>query len=134
MPVRCSPNHGFAPQTNWNILLPLSRLPEAIRFTLWHIGHLPSRRNVALPEDVQSQLGIWKRLTDKGNTLECYFCKTCGVRVFHRSILPTGQSKPKLFVKDGLVEGLSWNSVKHIYTRSARVPVPEGSSLAAPEA
>jgi hypothetical protein len=87
-----------------------------------------------LSEDVQSQLGIWKRPTDEGNTLECYFCKTCGVRVFHRSILPNGQPKPTLSVKGGLVEGLSWNSVKHIYTRSTRVPVPEGSSLAAPEA
>jgi hypothetical protein len=87
-----------------------------------------------LPEEVQSQLGMWKRPTDKGNTLECYFCKTCGVRVFHRSIFPNGQPKPTLSVKGGLVEGLSWNDVKHIYTRSARVPVPEGSSSAAPKA
>ncbi|KAL5602474.1 hypothetical protein FOBRF1_010007 [Fusarium oxysporum] len=54
-----------------------------------------------LSEDVLSKLGVWKRPTDEGNTLECYFCKTCGVRVLHRSVLPDGQGKPYLL--DGLV-------------------------------
>ena len=79
-----------------------------------------------------SQLEIYTRPTDKGNTLECYFCKTCGVRVLHRSILPDGTPKDTLSVKGGCVEGLSWQGAKHIYTRSARVPVPEGSEPASP--
>ncbi|KAF4965486.1 hypothetical protein FSARC_6719 [Fusarium sarcochroum] len=87
-----------------------------------------------LPEDILSKLSVWTRPTEKGNTLECYFCKTCGVRIFHRSIFPDGESKPTLSVKGGLVEGLSWKGTKHIYTRSARVPVPEGSDRASPEA
>jgi hypothetical protein len=78
-------------------------------------------------------VGVWKRHTDEGNTLECYFCKTCGVRLFHRSILPDGQPDSLLSVKGGVVKGLSWDGVKHIYTRSARVPVPEGSDHGAPE-
>ncbi|KAF4417072.1 glutathione-dependent formaldehyde-activating enzyme [Fusarium acutatum] len=86
-----------------------------------------------LSEDVLSKLGVWKRPTDEGNTLECYFCKTCGVRVLHRSVLPDGQGKPYLSVKGGCVEGLSWENAKHIYTRSARVPVPEGSYQTVPE-
>ncbi|KAF4456739.1 glutathione-dependent formaldehyde-activating enzyme protein [Fusarium austroafricanum] len=86
-----------------------------------------------LPEDVLSKLGVWKRPTDKGNTLECYFCKTCGVRIFHRSIFPNGQAKSTISVKGGCVEGLSWEDAKHIYTRSARVPVPEGSTQSSPE-
>ncbi|ENH65086.1 hypothetical protein FOC1_g10005937 [Fusarium oxysporum f. sp. cubense race 1] len=71
---------------------------------------------------------------DEGNTLECYFCKTCGVRVLHRSVLPDGQGKPYLSVKGGCVEGLSWENAEHIYTRSARVPVPEGSYQTVPGA
>ncbi|KAJ4118701.1 hypothetical protein NW768_010761 [Fusarium equiseti] len=86
-----------------------------------------------LPEEVQSKIGVWKRPTDEGNTLECYFCKTCGVRLFHRSILPNGRPKPTLSVKGGVIEGLSWEGVTHVYTRSARLPVPEGSYPGAPE-
>ncbi|KAF4980377.1 hypothetical protein FZEAL_3607 [Fusarium zealandicum] len=85
-----------------------------------------------LPGDVRAQLGLWTRITDAGNKLECYFCKTCGVRVLHRSILPDGKPKPTLSFKGGLVEGLSWEGARHIYTRSARVPVPEGSDSGSP--
>ncbi|KAM5341669.1 hypothetical protein ACJ41O_014700 [Fusarium nematophilum] len=81
-----------------------------------------------LPDDVRSRLGMWSRSTDKGNTLECYFCKTCGVRIMHRSIKPDGTPSATLSIKGGLVEGLSWEGAKHIYTRSARVALPEGSS------
>lgn len=87
-----------------------------------------------LPKNVLSKVGVWKRSTDTGNTLECYFCKTCGVRLFHRSILPDGQAEPFLSVKGGVVEGLSWENVYHIFTRNARVSVPEGSYLGAKEA
>lgn len=82
---------------------------------------------------MRARLGLWTRPTDSGNTLECYFCKTCGVRILHRSILPDGTPKETLSVKGGCVEGLTWEGVKHIYTRSARVPVPEGSDVASPE-
>lgn len=86
-----------------------------------------------LPEHVQTQLGLWTRPTDSGNTLECYFCKRCGVRIFHRSIQPDGTPKPTLSIKGGCLEGLSWEGARHIYTRTARVPVPEGSEQASPK-
>ncbi|RSL96416.1 hypothetical protein CDV31_013484 [Fusarium ambrosium] len=85
-----------------------------------------------LPDEVRSRLGLWTRPTDSGNTLECYFCKTCGVRIIHRSILPDGNPKPTLSIKGGLVEGLKWDAPKHIFTRTARVPFPEGSDPGSP--
>ncbi|KAI9150134.1 hypothetical protein HJFPF1_09889 [Paramyrothecium foliicola] len=85
-----------------------------------------------LSEQVQQHLSKWTRPTDSGNTLECYFCKTCGVRIFHRSILPDGNPKPTLSVKGGCLEGLTLDNAKHIFVRSALVPVPEGSDPGSP--
>ncbi|KAH7015038.1 Mss4-like protein [Ilyonectria destructans] len=85
-----------------------------------------------LPEDMRSRLGLWVRPTEAGNTLECYFCKECGVRILHRSILPDGTPKPTLSIKGGCLEGLSWEGAKHIYTRSAKVPIPEGGDPGSP--
>jgi hypothetical protein len=85
-----------------------------------------------LPEHLQPHLGKWTRPTDSGNTLECYFCKTCGVRILHRAILPDGNPKPTLSVKGGCVEGLTLDGIKHIFVRSALVPVPEDSDPGSP--
>lgn len=85
-----------------------------------------------LPEDVQPFVSKWTRPTDKGNTLECYFCKCCGVRLLHRPILPDGTAKPTLSVKGGCVEGLSLEGAKHVYARSALVPVPPEDVLNVP--
>lgn len=85
-----------------------------------------------LPEKIQPFLGKWVRATDSGNTLECYFCKCCGVRVLHRPILPDGTAKTMLSVKGGCVEGLTLEGAKHVYVRSALVPVPPEDVLEVP--
>ncbi|KAH6886454.1 Mss4-like protein [Thelonectria olida] len=85
-----------------------------------------------LPDNVLAKLAVYLRPTDSGNTLECYFCNNCGVRVLHRSILPDGNPKPTLSIKGGCLEGLSWEGAKHIFTRTARLPVPEGSDPGSP--
>lgn len=77
-----------------------------------------------LPDKIQPFVGKWVRPADSGNTVECYFCKCCGVRVLHRPILPDGTAKPMLSVKGGCVEGLTLEGAKHVYVRSALVPVP----------
>ncbi|KAF3403410.1 hypothetical protein DPV78_004180 [Talaromyces pinophilus] len=85
-----------------------------------------------LPKDMQPFLGKWVREADSGNTLECYFCKCCGVRVLHRPILPDGTAKTMLSVKGGCVEGLTLEGAKHVYVRSALVPVPPEDVLEVP--
>lgn len=92
----------------------------------------PAEAMWPLAEDVRSKMGVFICSTDAGNTKECYFCNHCGVRVIHRSILPDGKPKATISVKGGCLEGLTWEGAKHIYTRTARLPVPKGSDLAEP--
>ena len=92
----------------------------------------PSQEMRPLLDSVRPQLGVWKRPTDAGNTLECYFCKTCGVRILHRSILPNGEPKPYVTVKGGCLDSIRLDRARHIWTRSALVPVPENSDPAEP--
>jgi hypothetical protein len=87
-----------------------------------------------LPDDVRPHVGLWKRPADSGNTVECYFCKTCGVRMLHRSVFPDGTPKPTISVKGGCLEELSLKDAHHIFVRTALVPVPEGSLMGSPTA
>lgn len=59
--------------------------------------------------------------------MDCYFCKNCGVRVFHRIRNPDGTERETISVKGGCVEGLDWTGAKHIFARSAVFPIPEGA-------
>ncbi|KAH8122280.1 Mss4-like protein [Trichoderma asperelloides] len=92
----------------------------------------PSEGMWPFPKELQQHIGMWARPADSGNTVECYFCKVCGVRILHRVIFKDGTPRPSLAVKGGCVEGFNLDGAKHIYTRSALVPVPEGSDLGAP--
>jgi hypothetical protein len=79
-----------------------------------------------LSQDLEAKLGMWTRATDQGNTTDCYFCKVCGVRLFHRIRGKDGRERPTVSIKGGLVEGLEWKNAAHIWTRSAVVPIPPG--------
>lgn len=92
----------------------------------------PAQGMWPLAPDVRSKLEVWTRPTDAGNTTECYFCKICGVRLFHRGILPDGQPKQMLTVKAGCLEDVSLEGARHIWTRSALLPVPEDSDATEP--
>lgn len=74
------------------------------------------------PIPVSEKLSRYARPTASGHTLYCYFCKMCGTRLFH--IEPT---KDVISVKGGCLEGLDWKTAIHIWTKSAMVPIPEGS-------
>lgn len=92
----------------------------------------PSEGMWPFPKHLQQHIGMWARRADSGNTVECYFCKECGVRILHRVIFKDGTPRPSLAVKGGCVEGFNLEGARHIYTRSALVPVPEGSEPGAP--
>jgi hypothetical protein len=79
-----------------------------------------------LPAELASKLQMWTRPTDKGGTMDCYFCRVCGVRVMHRIREPDGTERDTVSIKGGVVKGLSWKGAAHIFTRSAVVDVPYG--------
>lgn len=79
-----------------------------------------------LPQEAKDGLELFTHPTDSGNTMHCYFCPKCGVRLYQSSRKPDGTPGPVVAVKAGCVEGLEWKDVVHIWTRSAVVPIPEG--------
>ena len=81
-----------------------------------------------LSESLRDRLGIFTRSTDAGNTLDCYFCKTCGVRMFHRARTSDGKEKDTFNMKMGVLEGLDMRDVtEHIWTKSAVIEIPPGA-------
>lgn len=88
-----------------------------------------------LSPSLSAHLGLWSRPGGEESqgrkTMDCYFCKVCGVRVLHRIRRDesegedTGQGT--VSVKGGCVEGLDWKGGKHIFCRSALLPIPEGA-------
>ncbi|KAK0632088.1 Mss4-like protein [Immersiella caudata] len=92
-----------------------------------------------------SLLSCYTRSTSNGQTLNCYFCKQCGTRLIHAT-----PGKNVVSVKGGCIDGLDWGAAIHIWfvplfdnfralaqqtlsltlycrTKSAMVPIPEGS-------
>ncbi|GAB1310201.1 Glutathione-dependent formaldehyde-activating enzyme [Madurella fahalii] len=67
-------------------------------------------------------LSCYTRMTSNGQMLYCYFCKQCGTRLIH-----TTPGKNVVSVKGGCIAGLNWKEAIHIWTKSAMVPIPEGS-------
>ena len=59
--------------------------------------------------------------------MDCYFCQTCGVRVFHKSRKSDGSETETVSIKGGCIDGLDWSGAEHIFTRSAVVPIPPNS-------
>ncbi|KAL2256529.1 hypothetical protein VTK26DRAFT_1531 [Humicola hyalothermophila] len=67
-------------------------------------------------------LSCYRRQTSLGQTMYCYFCKQCGTRLIH-----TTPGRNVVAVKGGCLEGLDWSKAIHLWTKSAMVPIPEGS-------
>ena len=80
-----------------------------------------------IPDELRAKMGMWSRPADSGRTVDCYFCRGCGVRLFHRIIGVDGTPRETVTVKGGLVDGLDWKGATHIFTKSAVVPIPEGA-------
>ena len=88
----------------------------------------PSSPLFPLSNDLKSKLRIWSRQSSKGTTKDCYFCPECGVRIMHiNRPLPDGTGGETVSIKGGVIQGLEWNGAKHIWCRSAVVPIPDGA-------
>ena len=85
-----------------------------------------------LPATQQAKLCLWTRKSDRGTTLECYFCRACGVRLLHLPLRTDGTPGPTVTVKAGCVEGLSLTGARHIWAKSAVLPVPEDADMEEP--
>lgn len=79
-----------------------------------------------LSADLAAKLGLWTRPANEGRTVDCYFCKDCGVRVMHRIREADGSERETVNIKGGLIEGLEWKGASHIFTKSAVVDIPDG--------
>jgi len=73
----------------------------------------------SLPSD--ALVSTYTRLTDSGGTLDCYFCSKCGVRIMH--VKRGGETTS---VKGGVLVGLDWTGVFHIWTCRAVIEIPDG--------
>jgi len=79
-----------------------------------------------LPPELLDHLTLYTRATKTGGTMDCYFCKTCGVRMFHRGTAADGTPKATVSIKGGVIEGLDWSHATHIWTSRAVIPIPPG--------
>jgi hypothetical protein len=84
----------------------------------------PSAPLFPLSDELKEKLKVWKRPAESGNTVECYFCPKCGVRLIHRGILKDGTPKDVISIKGGVVKGLDWKGGIHVFVRSALVEIP----------
>lgn len=78
-----------------------------------------------LSRQLSEKLKIWTRQAKDGRTMDCYFCKECGVRVMHRIREADGRERSTVSIRGGIIDGLDWTSGEHIYVESAVVPLPE---------
>jgi hypothetical protein len=76
-----------------------------------------------------SNIGSFRRQCDSGNSLICYFCKSCGTRLIHQTVDENGRETEETTVRAGTLKDrneLPWIEAPHIWTRSALVGIPKG--------
>lgn len=76
-----------------------------------------------LSHEFKEKLACYSYETKTG-TKDCYFCKNCGVRIFHKSPDKAYGGKEYLSIKGGLIDGLSWGDAEHIWTENGVVEIP----------
>ncbi|TEA12218.1 hypothetical protein C8034_v006254 [Colletotrichum sidae] len=86
----------------------------------------PAEGLFPLSDDLREKLQVWTRPTKTGGQMDCYFCRNCGSRVFHRARKNDGTLKPTISIKGGMIVGLKIRNPKHIWTESAVMTIPEG--------
>ncbi len=69
---------------------------------------------------------FWTRPSDKGNTIKCGFCPTCGSRIWHETL---GEKEWMTLKPGSLDEPVNYADAIHIWTRR-KLPgfeIPEGA-------
>ncbi|KAF2183600.1 hypothetical protein K469DRAFT_710407 [Zopfia rhizophila CBS 207.26] len=92
---------------------------------------IPPLPSPPLSDSLQSKLSIYTRTTDKGNMIDCYFFKECGLRVFHRIRDKYWNGRDMTSMKASVIGGeVELGRAKHIFTRKGRdtTPFPERKS------
>jgi len=77
-----------------------------------------------LSDEFKEKLSCYTRPSKSGGSLDCYFCKTCGSRIFHQGRGKDGVRSRTVSVKGGIIEGMDWSEGEHIWTESAVVSIP----------
>ena len=86
----------------------------------------PADSILPLSDAVSQQLSVYSRPLKAGGTMDCYFCKTCGSRMFHQDTDASGVPlRNTVCIKGGVIEGLDWSNAQHIYTSRAVVAIPD---------
>jgi hypothetical protein len=80
-----------------------------------------------LSDSLNDHLTIYSRPSKSGGTMNCYFCKACGSRMFHRTVDVDGTPHDNVSIKGGVIEGLDWSGGIHIWTSRAVVPIPHNA-------
>ena len=74
---------------------------------------------------ISGETRVYRRVADSGNPIDCHFCPTCGVRVFHDP-----QALPGTYnVKAGTLDDTAWLApAVQVWTKSRQpwVTLPEG--------
>ncbi|KAJ6437951.1 glutathione-dependent formaldehyde-activating [Purpureocillium lavendulum] len=99
-------------------------LPEPLALYICHCAEC--RRQTS---SVLGTSAIFPRFKlPESDLLSCYayFCRNCGTRIFH-----TTPAKNVVSVKGGCIEGIDWKKAIHLWTKSAMIPIPEGSETRA---
>ncbi|KAK0715574.1 Mss4-like protein [Lasiosphaeris hirsuta] len=87
----------------------------------------PSDKVFPLPAEVEAKIKVFEHGCDSGNTMRCFFCPRCGVRVLQAAIKPDGSMRPAVSFRAGAIDsGIEWPwEGTHFFTRSAVIPIPE---------
>jgi hypothetical protein len=92
--------------------------------------YFPTEEVFPLAPELEAKLKTFEHGTDSGNTVRCYFCPECGMRIFNAVLLPDGKTfRPIIAFKAGAIdEGLDWKALgkRHVFTRSAVMDLAPG--------
>ncbi|KAF2469269.1 uncharacterized protein BDR25DRAFT_343693 [Lindgomyces ingoldianus] len=96
--------------------------PTKIPINLYHCHCIDCRKQSASAFGTSAIFPFFKLPED--SPAVSHFSR-CGSRILHAHVFDNEDPKV-VAVKGGVLEGLNWEGAKHIFCRTAVVPIPEG--------